>query len=161
MLQKISMFLSFIVFLIYFESCDFAPGSYPYAQIYVSKNIDVSTIAQNAINFKNKNQEIGSIDSLGFVDGYHNNNKLWYYLYFNIKKEDLTFYCYLQNRGLHENIIGLVAVKSKKTQGDWKDINSDLDSQENEVYKTEFENLILKNICNDCRKETFFESLGF
>ena len=131
----------------------FAPGSYPYAEIYelnFSEKNTLNAIKQFQVQYpeivvpkvtiKNK----GSFN-LGESEG-QKGDAHWYSIYFYYPKENRIVYACTRPNGKEKTSFAFVLLNEGLDIGHWKDINKDFDSIENDKLKHEFEVRILKPI---------------
>lgn len=134
-----------IIFLFKLTACNFAPGSYPYAEEYQVKVKEATLI--NAIqNFKKSNSQYIVPEHLQLKDGRKDNNDIWYHVYFYYPQENQIIYCWTRPDGEVETTFGFVSINQGLILGKWKDINKDFDGSENERQKHKFEERILSQI---------------
>jgi hypothetical protein len=130
-----------ILLFLFFNSCEFAPGSYPNAEIYEFNTTEEQLI--NAIEeFKINNPHFAVPENLRLIDG-RSKDKLdhWYHVWFYYEKENQIIYTWTR-----KNKIALVSINSGTVLGNWKDINKDFSSSENKKQKKKFEERILNKI---------------
>ena len=130
------------LFLLLFNSCNLAPGSYPYAKEYSidlseEKLIDVIKI------FKNNNPEYITPDGLGLQDGRRTIKDHWYHIYFNYPQEKIIIKTWVRKKTKTETTFAFIAVKKYIGMSNWRFINKDFTKSKNKEEIKEFENRIL------------------
>lgn len=137
MKKMISLFILFA-----FTSCDFAPGSYPYAEIYefdVSEEVLIKAVEE----FKTENPKYALPNQERFIDGKRNDKDYWYHIWFYYPDRNMVVKCWIQ-----DNKIGFVGVGNGMDLSNYKEINKDFSRQENKNEKEIFERAILDKINN-------------
>ena len=130
----------FAILLFNFVSCNFAPGSYPYVELYKFEVAESKIIS--AVNkFKMENSDYCLSNQERFIDGRRSNNDHWYHVWFYYPKENQIVKCWI--RGTHIGCVGLGEYPSLRN---YKEINKDFSKQENKIQKEKFERRILKEI---------------
>ncbi len=127
---------SFLIFI----SCIFAPGSYPYAEIY---EFDVSEeiLINAAENFKKENPEYNLFNQERFKDGKRNKKDHWYHIWFYYSQENKIVKCWIRN-----NEVAFVGLGDGMNLDNYKEVNKDFTRKENKAQKDKFEKLILNKI---------------
>lgn len=149
----IAFIILLFVFLVYQFGKSFAPGSYPYAEIYKINSSENNVI--EAINqFKNINSDFkvpnvtiknsGSYD-LKQSEG-RKENSHWNLNYFYFKQEDKIILTWTRPASNDRTDFALVSVNEGLDIGNWKVINKDLNNSENRKIKEQFEEFILTPI---------------
>ncbi|THF49437.1 hypothetical protein E6C50_11850 [Flavobacterium supellecticarium] len=138
--------------LINMTSCNFAPGSYPYAEEY---DIDTSEkLLITAIeNFKKHHPEFNIPNAVtikgnptileggrGGVDDY------WYHIYFYYPDSNQIIYSWTRPINDTKTSFAFVSINQGLEIGNWKEINHDLKGKENSSEKEKFERLILDGV---------------
>jgi hypothetical protein len=141
-----------IILLINNISCDFAPGSYPYAEKY-ELNYSEEEVKTAIKKFKTENSEYQvpkvTIENQGawyLMDEQTKNPAHWYKIYFYYKTENQILLTWTRPAGKNKTIFAFVSINEGLNLGNWKDINKDFGSSVNKEEKVKFENRILKNI---------------
>jgi len=145
---------------IYKSAWMFAPGSYPYAEIY-ELNYSEENVINSVRQFKKQYpkmtvpkvtiQNNGSYD-LEESEG-RDNNSSWYFIYFYFPKENQIVFTWTKPNGKRKTSLALVSLNSGLDIGHWKDINKDFIDSENRQLKRNFEERIIKPIENILRKQ--------
>lgn len=143
-------FIRFIsIYVLLFQSCNIAPGSYPYAERY-KVNFPEDSIIKAIEAFKEENPEFivpkVTIDNEYFWtlnDGKTQGPSLWYAFYFYYKESDQIVLTLTRPLDTNKTIISLVSINKGLKLEDWKRINKDLSLDENTKQKNKFENRIL------------------
>jgi hypothetical protein len=129
-----------ITSLLIFISCIFAPGSYPYAEIY---EFDVSEeiLINAAENFKKENPEYNLFNQERFKDGKRNKKDHWYHIWFYYSQDNIIVKCWIRN-----NEVAFVGLGDGMNLNNYKEVNKDFTRKENKAQKDKFEKLILNKI---------------
>lgn len=125
--------------------CNFAPGSYPYAEQY-EVNLDEKSFIEAIRVFKTNNPEYIVPEQTMLIDGRKDDADHWYHIYFYLKDEQKIIYTWVRSDGKNKSTFAFVSVNDGLTLGNWKNINHDFNNNENEKYKRKFEERILKRI---------------
>ena len=128
----------FILFV--FSSCNLAPGSYPYAEIYgfdVSEGVLIKAVKE----FKTENPKYVLPNQERFIDGKTNEKDHWYHIWFYYPDRDIVVKCWIRN-----NKIGFVGLGNGMNLSNYKEINKDFAFFENRAEKKKFEERILNKI---------------
>lgn len=126
--------------LFFFNSCNFAPGSYPYAEIYEFEVDEVELI--NAVqSFKRGNPEFSLSNTSRFLDGRRDEKDPWYHIWFYYANDGKVLKCWVRG-----NKLALVGIGDDLDLDNYKEINKDFSKEENKEEKEKFEKLILKKI---------------
>lgn len=140
------------IVLLLFTACDFAPGSYPYAEKY-ELNYSEEHVKTAINKFKEEYPEytvpkvtINNQGSWDLPDGQSKEPAHWYEVYFYYKNEDKIIFTWTRPAGKNKTTIAFVSVNNGLNLGNWKMINKDFDSSENKKEKKEFEEKILNKI---------------
>lgn len=141
-----------IILLINNISCDFAPGSYPYAEKY-ELNYSEEEVKTAINKFKTENSEYlvpkVTIENQGtwdLIDEPTKNPVYWFKFYFYYKAENQILLTWTRPAGKNKTIFAFVSINEGLNLGNWKDINKDFSSSLNKEEKVKFENRILKKI---------------
>ncbi|WP_264536245.1 hypothetical protein [Flavobacterium sp. N1736] len=124
-----------------FASCNFASGSYPYAEVY-EFDVPEDKLIGAVSEFKINNPDFIVPENIGLVDG-RSKDKTdhWYHIWFYYKKENQIIYTWIRG-----NEFAFIAVNEGTELGNWKDINKDFNCSENKEEKKKFEERILSKI---------------
>jgi hypothetical protein len=126
--------------------CDFAPGSYPYAEHYelnISEDFAIKTVQ----NFKKNNPQFNVPEKTQLDDGRGGNDGgHWYHVYFYYPKENQIIHTWIRSEEKGKITFGFVGVNAGLTLGNWKEINKDFSYPENALQKKKFEERILNPI---------------
>lgn len=128
-----------ILFMLAIISCDFAPGSYPYAEVY---EFDVSekSLIETVKSFKRDNPKYVLKNQDRFVDGFKNNSR-WYHIWFYYPERNIIVKCWIR-----DNKIGFVGIGDGMELKNYKEINKDIAIHSNIKEKQIFEKLIICKI---------------
>ena len=127
------------------SSCNLAPGSYPYAELYEVQTNE-ETLITAIHEFKKKNPEYNTPEEIPLVDGRSNAQDHWYHFYFFDSTNGQVVKTWVRGVGKHNSNFALVAVYNAKFTDRWKFVNKDFDDIENNKIKVRFEHEILDNI---------------
>ena len=132
-----------ILFCLPFLSCNFASGSYPFAERFEINAPEISVI--EAVNSFKKNNPIFIVpENYGFFDGKTKPNEHWFHLYFyNIDKNEI-YYCWTRPKTKKITTFALISVKINDSK--WLDINHDLSDDANKKIIDYFSKNILSKI---------------
>ncbi|MPT36111.1 MAG: hypothetical protein E2604_13740 [Flavobacterium sp.] len=139
-------------------SCNFAPGSYPYAEEY---DIDSSekTLITAVENFKKHHPEYcvpntitiqGNLTTLN--NGRRNANDYWYHIYFYYSDTNQIVKSWLRPIDSMSTTFAFIGINQGLEIGNWKEINHDLTGKDNSSEKQKFERLILDGIKKELSK---------
>jgi hypothetical protein len=128
-----------------FFSCDFAPGSYPYAERYKVK-IKETELINSITKFKENNPDFCLPNRVKLKDGKRDENDLWYHIYFYYKNENIIVKTWVLQDDNENTIFAFVAINEGLRIGNWKLVNKDFNSNENKNQKFLFEQRILNVI---------------
>ncbi|MCF6297665.1 MAG: hypothetical protein L3J08_06730 [Flavobacteriaceae bacterium] len=134
-----------IIFLFLVVSCDFAPGSFPYATRY-EINLPEAELIKKIELFKETNSKYAIPNGYGYEDGRDNESSHWYYFYFNDVVNKQIFLTWVRKKAKTESTFALVSVKPYSGLGNWKRINKDYKGSENEKIIKYFEKMILSKL---------------
>ena len=127
-------------------ACDFAPGSYPYAELYKIK-IKEYDLIKVIEKFKENNPDYCVPLQTQLQDGRSNDrDDHWYHIYFYYKDENRIIYTWIRQYDKETTNFALVAINEGLVLGHWKDINKDFNKKENKLQKEKFEKRILSKI---------------
>lgn len=140
------------VFLLQFSACDFAPGSYPYAETY-ELNYSEEEVKIAIRKFKSENPEyvvpkvtIDGTKSWELIDEQSKSPGYWYLVYFYYPEDNQIVFTWTRPRGKGKTTFAFVSINEGLTLGNWKDINKDYHYTENAKVKKKFEDRILNQI---------------
>ncbi|MDI6033690.1 hypothetical protein QLS91_11445 [Flavobacterium sp. LB2P84] len=137
MKKIISLFILFV-----FTSCDFAPGSYPFSEIYefdVSEEVLIKAVEE----FKTDNPKYVLSNQERFIDGKRDKKDHWYHIWFYYPDRNKVVKSWIRG-----NKIAFVGIGDGMDLSNYKEINKDFSRQENKNEKEIFERLILDEINN-------------
>lgn len=141
-----------VIFLSIISACNFAPGSYPYAERY-DLNYSEDKVKSAINQFKKEYPEyivpkvtINNQGSLDLKDEPTVDPAHWYKFYFYYKNENKIIYTWTRPAGKNRTIFAFVRVNYGLNLGSWKDINRDYRRSENIEEKKKFEERILNKI---------------
>lgn len=127
-------------------SCgDFAPGSYPYAEIYKYK-VNSDTLIKVLTILKEKDSCLKIPEDVGLKDGKGGRNDYWYHFYFFNKNKNEIFHTWVRSENNTITNFAFVGVNKSLQLGNWKEINKDFNKAENIREEKEFKHLILDKI---------------
>ena len=133
-----TIFYLFIAFT--FSSCNFAPGSYPYAEIYefdVSEEVLINAVEE----FKSDNPKYDLLNQERFIDGRRNEKDHWYHIWFYYPDRNKIVKSWIRG-----NKIAFIGIGDGMDLRNYKEINKDFARQANKKQKERFERLILNEI---------------
>ena|SRR6218665_2596539 len=123
-----------------------SPGSYPYAEKY-EVDVDETVLIQAIENFKDDNPKykvpLGQPD---LHDGRNQQENLWYHIYFYYPTENQIIYTWTRSLGKNKTTFAFVSINQGLILGNWKDINKDFNTSENDRQKKIFEDRILNEL---------------
>ena len=145
--------LGILLFGLYKLSTLFSPGSYTNAQSY-EINVSEDKFIDAINKFKTENPtyivpkvSINNTDTFSLPDEKRDH---WYHVYFYYKKENLIISSWTRPSSENVTTFSFVAINNGLSIGNWKEINKDLTSTENErlitIFETEILNKIKENI---------------
>lgn len=127
-------------------SCNFAPGSYPYAEKYKVK-IEESKLIAAIDKFKGNNPDYCVPSQVQLKDGRKDDrDDHWYHVYFYYKDENKILNTWVRQFDKETTSFAFVAVNDGLRLGNWKMINNDFSRKENRLQKEKFEQRILNEI---------------
>jgi hypothetical protein len=134
------------ILMFIFISCDFAAGSYPYAERYEIKCGESDLI--NAIKkFKEDNPEYCLPLPSQLKDGRSSDrDDHWYHVYFYYKKDNEIVNAWIRENNKGTTTFAFVAINHGLELGNWKDINKDFTKKEDSIQKIKFERFILNPV---------------
>lgn len=142
------------LFIIYFltvcvlsqlVSCDFAPGSYAYAEEY-EINANENDLIEVINDFKKDNPEYVVPEQSQLVDGRNKEvgQDFWYHIYFYYKAENRIVKCWTRPINKKKTTFAIIGINQGLTLGNWKMINKDFNNTDNEKEKKRFQEEILR-----------------
>lgn len=132
--------------LLCWSACNFAPGSYPYAEKY-KLQVKESELILAVEKFKESNPEYCVPPQAQLKDGKSNDSDdHWYHIYFYYKKENQIIYTWVRQVDRDYTSFAFVSINNGLILGSWKDINKDFSNKENKLQKEKFEQMILNEI---------------
>jgi hypothetical protein len=152
-MKKRSKLKAIVVLLgmIWFVSCNFAPGSYPYAQLYEFKSSETSLI-EAIERFKAKNPSYCLPANERFIDGRRTPDDKWYHVWFYYPQEGQVIKCWVCSTYNGNTELGFIGIGNGLILNDYKEINKDFSSKENKLQKEKFEQRILYEIKKQIEK---------
>ncbi|WP_264536246.1 hypothetical protein [Flavobacterium sp. N1736] len=135
MKKVICLFIYFV-----FSSCNLAPGSYPYAEIYefdVSEEVLIKAVEE----FKIDNPKYTLPNQERFIDGKKNKKDHWFHVWFYYPDRNKIVKSWIRG-----NKIAFVGIGEGMDLRSYKEINKDFGYSENKEEKRMFEEQILKKI---------------
>lgn len=140
---------SFLVIFFFLEitACDFAPGSYPYAEEY-ELNVNESDLIKAIQEFKKNNPQYDLPEQTQLTDGRKSEKgqDYWYHIYFYYKDENIIIKCWTRSIAKEKTTFAFIGSNQGLEFGNWKMINKDFSRSENEEEKKKFEERILNKI---------------
>lgn len=157
--MKNKIIVSIIVFsiCIFANSCNYAPGSYPFAEVY-TVNAKDSTVIKAVNWFKQRYPEYKvppvTIDGKSYfpLADHLTKEGIWYLAYFYIKDRNEIIGIYIRSRNSRSTNLGFIGVNRGLTLGNWTEINDGFDRKENKRQIEQFEKLILNPIKSELEK---------
>jgi len=133
-------------------ACNFASGSYPYAETYELKYPEEKV--KTAINkFKQGHPEyvvpkvtIDGSATWYLIDEQSKEPNHWYVVYFYYPKENQIILTWTRPAEKGKTTFAFVSINDGLTLGNWKEINKDFSRSENKNEKKKFEERILSKI---------------
>lgn len=125
--------------------CNFAPGSYPYAEHY-ELNVNEDTLIKEIQNFKKENPQYNVPKQAQLEDGRDKNGGYWYFFYFYYQKENQAILTWTRSESKTKTIFAFVGVGEGLTLSNWKEVNKDFSKSDNNLQKQKFEERILKYV---------------
>lgn len=126
-------------------SCNFAPGSYPYAERYEIK-CDESDLINAVERFKGENPEYLVPAQTQLIDGRRDENDHWYHVYFYYRNDNEIVKTWIRKSGEKTTTFAFVGINNGLTLGNWKEINKGYSNKDNKLQIEKFERLILNEI---------------
>ena len=146
-MRTLRYLMVFILFVSY--SCNFGPGSYPFAEIYELDGSEPEII-DLVKQFKLQNPEYNVPEYVGLKDGKSNGeNDYWYHVYFYYQDTNQIVYAWIREVEPGKTSFAFVGINEGLQLGNWRHINDDFDRDENREQKEKFEKLILSPIKNE------------
>lgn len=132
--------------LLFFISCDFAPGSYPYVETYEIRGNEAEVV-KIIERFKIENQDYNVPKELNLLDGRSDRvGDHWYHIYFYYKDTNKIINTWLRQAEGNKTTFALVAINDGLQLGNWKRINKDFSRKENIQEKEKFTTLIVDKV---------------
>jgi hypothetical protein len=132
--------------LVAFFSCNFAPGSYPYAEKYKLR-IKESELIAAIEKYKKNNPDYCVPPQTQLKDGRRDDpDDHWYHVYFYFKDENEILNTWVRQLDNETTSFAFVAINEGMQLGNWKLINKDFPRKENNLRKEKFEKRILDEI---------------
>lgn len=121
----------------------FAAGSYPFVEKYTIDTSEDAVI--KAVNtFKAQHPAFIAPEYL--KDGRSDSSDHWYHIYFYLPEERVIVYCWTRPETKKQTAFAFVGINEGTGLGNWKDINKDFSSSENERLLKIFETRLLKPV---------------
>ena len=130
--------------MLVFFSCNFAPGSYPYAEKYIIETNE-SNLISVIENFKKTTPEF-NLPINGLKEGRNDTNDHWYHFYIYYKDKNEIVHFWIRQKSNNKTTLALVGINEGLSLGHWKLINKDYSRQENKLQIKKFEENILRKI---------------
>lgn len=129
-----------------FSSCNFAPGSYPYAEIYDFQTDELQLV--NAVKeFKRENPTFEVPKQTNLIDGKRNDiDDHWYHVYFYYQDTNQIISTWIRKKDDEVTSLALIAINDGLRLGNWKYLNKDFSDSDNIIQKKKFENSIIKKV---------------
>jgi len=141
--MKISL-LIVVVAVLY--GCNFAPGSFPYAEEF-ELNESRQTLINKVENFKEDNPQYKVPIRANLIDGYQGDNLMWFHVYFYYPDEDVIVKTWLRSKfDSSKTTFALVGINKGLVLGNWKEVNHNLDHSENSRQIGLFKERILNRL---------------
>ena len=116
----------------------FAPGSYPYAEIY-TLNYPENKVQEAIKKIKEENKNLLVLDSYFKDDTIRNSH--WIHNYYNL--ENRTIHSWTRPKNDSVTNIAFISITDSTFKYTWKQINKDFSKYENDKLKKEFKINIL------------------
>jgi hypothetical protein len=132
--------LIYLFILFAFYSCNLAPGSYPYAEVYefdVSEGVLIKAVEE----FKSDNPKYALPNQERFVDGKRDEKDHWYHIWFYYPDRNKVVKSWIRG-----NKIAFIGIGDGMDLSNYKEINKDFGYSENKEEKKKFEERILNKI---------------
>lgn len=141
----VALVLSIFGYFFYKVAYKFTAGSYPYSEGYELSASKKQLI--NAINkFKVDHPEMAPPESIDLEDGQEASDSFYYSAYFYYSKDRQLVHTWLRAIDKQNTTFAFDAINYGTVLGNWKRINRDFNSVENEEQKKKFEERILNKI---------------
>lgn len=141
-----------IVLLSKITACNFAPGSYPYAETY-ELNYSEEEVKTAINKFKQEHSEyivpkvtIDGKATWDLIDEQSKDPNHWYIVYFYYPEEKQIILTWTRPSEKGKTAFAFVSINEGLTLGNWKEINKDFSRSENKEEKKKFEERILNKI---------------
>jgi len=154
-MRKFRYLLYTVILLQLILCCDFAPGSYPYAELYKINSTE-NELIELIRKYKLDNPQYNVPPQVNLIDGRTNKQDPWCHVYFFYKDKNEIVNAWVRDQGKGKVVFALHAINKGLTLGNWKRINKDFGYSENSDAKAEFENRVLNKILN-YRQELILE----
>jgi hypothetical protein len=148
----ISTFAIITFIMLVCKACDFAPGSYPYAEKY-ELNYSEEQVKAAIAKFKREEPQylvpkvtINNKGSWDLTDGQSKEPSHWYGVYFYYKSENKILFTWIRPAGKNKTTLAFVSINEGLNLPNWKRINKDFGFFENRRQKKDFEERILDKI---------------
>lgn len=143
--EVITTLIIYLAIVVCCTSCAFAPGSYPYAELYEFQ-LSEDSLIKVVERFKIQNPEYNIPNQERFVDGRKNEAKQWYHVWFYYPQDKKVVKCWIQATNNGYASIGFVGIGDGLSLDNYKELNKDFSDEENNLQKEKFERLILNKI---------------
>lgn len=145
-------FISIFFFVILFSCKDvnkISAGSYPYAEIYTINEPEKEVIKKIfELKENNPDYKVPEFQWAGkkilLEDKVLKNGYFVFYIFF--KENNQILYSYVRQENSTSTKIGLISIQNGMSLGNWKIINKDLTTEENDQLKNIFKEKIISNI---------------
>lgn len=141
-----------VIILSKIAACNFASGSYPYAEEY-ELNYSEEQVKTAIKKIKEEHPEyivpkvtINNQGSWDLIDEPTEAPAHWYKFYFYYKNEKKIIFTWTRAAGKNKTTFAFVSINNGLNVGNWKDINKDFNRSENKEEKKKFEERILNKI---------------
>lgn len=139
-----------VVFLLAkLAACNFAPGSYPYAEEY-ELSVNEPELIQAIQEFKLDNPQFNVPATTQLNDGRRNEagQNYWYHIYFYYSDENKIVKCWTRPINKEKTTFAFVGINDGLELGNWQMINKNFDNSQNQIEIKKFEERILSRIKN-------------
>lgn len=130
----------FVLFLMFIYSCNYSPGSYPYAEIY-KVELPEQEIIKRIHGIIENNPELKLPKVLVLKEGRESEFDKWYHMWVFDKKNNEIYYLWIRG-----SEVGLVSINKGQELGNWERVNKDLNGVKNNSVKTFFYNKIISEL---------------
>ncbi len=150
---KLASFFIIISLILYVFGWNFAPGSYPRAEIY-EFDIPEETLIKIIEDFKRDNPELSLTKEIyipngGKVilkDGKRNEKEFWYSFYFYYPDKNQIIKTWTRPNTKSTTYFAFAGINNGLTLGNWRNVNESIFWWKNTPVKKEFEERILNRI---------------